>query len=110
MTPRDILQRCPLCHAAYTETAVVCLDPNVSTGGKPRYYHCSCSKCKRSMIALLVESTGWLSSVGMLTELTAQEAQGVPDLAPISGDHCVALHEALAKDSGYFCKKLLKQA
>ncbi len=62
------------------------------------------------MVALLVESTGWLSSVGMLTELTANEAREVPSLAPISSDHCVALHDALEAGAPDFFKKLLKQA
>lgn len=109
MTPRDVLQRCPLCHADYEQDAVVCIDSGPVVG-KPRLYHCACGSCKRSMVALLIESTGWLSSIGMLTELTANEAREVPSLAPISGDHCVAIHEALEADTSDFFEKLLKQA
>ena len=109
MTPRDVLQRCPLCHVEYGQDAVTCIDAGPVTG-KPRLYHCACGSCKRSMVALLVESTGWLSSVGMLTELTADEARTIPVLSPVSGDHCVAIHEMLLGDGMAFFEKLTKKA
>lgn len=62
------------------------------------------------MIALLLETTGWLSSVGMLTELTAHEARRMHECPPIAADHCVRTYKMLEESSIELCGFLLKQA
>ena len=109
MTPHDVLHRCPLCQAEYQKEAVVCLEEGMIPG-KPRLFHCVCSGCKRSMVALLVETSGWLSSIGMLTELSVEEARVAKDAQAIQGDHCVRTHVMLEESSEAFCAFLLKQA
>ncbi len=62
------------------------------------------------MLAVLFEASGWLSSIGILTELTAEESRQCPDLPPIDGDICVKAHQAFEEQSHDFCLFLQKQA
>lgn len=106
MQAKDALQRCPLCHESYQVSDVFPLDRQ----SKPRVYHCYCHACKRAMLAVLFESSGWLSSVGMLTEFTATEAARIPDLEAIDGDQCVRAHQTFGEGGRAFCEFLQKQA
>jgi hypothetical protein len=62
------------------------------------------------MLAVLFESTGWLSSIGILTELTAEETRLCPDMAPVDADICVKAHRTFEEQSRDFCNFLQKQA
>lgn len=56
-----------------------------------------------------MENAGWLSSVGMFTEMTADEAKRARTLAPIDAKQCIQAHHLL-EESAAFCQFLLKQA
>lgn len=106
MQAKDVLQRCPLCQAMYQANAVSPLEGADSR----QLYHCYCQNCHRAMLAVIFEATGWLSSVGILTELTAEESRQNPALAPIDADACVKAHGVFEENSQEFCAFLQKQA
>ena len=106
MEPRDVLQHCPLCHGSYQPEAVSELE---GPQGR-KLFHCYCQGCKRAMLAVMFEASGWLSSVGILTELTAEESRRCPDLSPIDADICVKAHQVFEEESRGFCLFLQKQA
>lgn len=106
MEAKDVLQRCPLCHESYQTSAVFPLDRQK----RSKVYHCYCHACKRAMLAVLFEASGWLSSIGMLTEFTAAEARQAAQLAPVDGDLCLQAHRYFAEESRSFCAFLQKQA
>lgn len=62
------------------------------------------------MLAVLFENSGWLSSIGILTELTAEESRQCPELAPVDTDLCVKAHQVFEEGSRDFCSFLQKQA
>lgn len=105
MEAKDVLQRCPLCHESYQSSAVFALD-----GQKRKVYHCYCHACKRAMLAVLFEASGWLSSIGMLTEFTAAEARRAAKLGVVDGDVCLQAHRYFTEESRAFCAFLQKQA
>ncbi len=105
MEAKDVLQRCPLCHESYQASAVFALD-----GRSRKVYHCYCHACKRAMLAVLFEASGWLSSVGMLTEFTAAEARQAARMGPVDGDACLQAHRCFQEGSREFCAFLQKQA
>lgn len=107
MNPRDILQRCPFCQTAYADAAVQALVQRPEAPAA--MYHCACDRCKKAVMAFVHEQGPWLSSVGMFTELNAQEARQIGRLAPVSGDLCVQVHRVLEGSSQEFCRFLLKQ-
>lgn len=106
MEPKDVLQRCPLCQALYQAGGV---SPLEEPQGR-RLFHCYCQACHRAMLAVIFEATGWLSSIGILTELTAEESRQSPDLAPVDADVCVQAHRTFEEGSRDFCLFLQKQA
>lgn len=108
MNPRDILQRCPFCQAAYAEAAVQSVTPRPEATSL--LYHCACATCKKAVMAFIHEQGPWLSSVGMFTELNAQEARRITKMEPVSGDICLRAHALFEGSSQEFCRFLLKQA
>ncbi len=73
-------------------------------------YHCACTSCKKAVMAVVHEQGPWLSSVGMFTELSADEARQMGKLGPISSDTCLQVHSLVEGSSREFCRFLLKQA
>ncbi len=101
--PQQVLAHCPLCQAAYPETQVRLLGEK----GTSRLFHCSCRSCGHALLAVIVESSGSVSSVGLVTDLEIQDAVRFRDAEPITADECVAAHRALKDDSKALCGRLL---
>jgi hypothetical protein len=59
------------------------------------------------MIAVVLETTGWSSSVGMITDLQFADVQRLEALPGLAADECVRFHEVLAHDSAKLCQRLL---
>ena len=70
-TPK-LLAHCPLCQAAYPTSEVKLLGEK----GTTRLFHCTCSSCGHAVLAVVLESAGSVSSVGLVTDLE-QESQGL---------------------------------
>lgn len=91
-----------MCHSVYEQTGVRLLR---ELGGT-RLFHCSCHSCGRSMLALMLENSGWLSTVGLVTDLGVTDALRLEQSAPISSDECIRLHRMIDKNSQAFCRFL----
>jgi len=88
---QQLLAQCPLCQATYQKDAVRLLGER----GATRLFHCSCQQCGHAVMAILLESSGWVSSVGVVTDLTAQDALRFRTSEPISADECIRFHQQL---------------
>ena len=97
-----LLTHCPLCDAAYGDGSVRPLGES----GATRLYHLTCPACAHSVLAVILEHASGVSSIGLVTDLEAQDAFRFRDANPISSDDCVRAHEALARDSAGLCKRL----
>lgn len=60
-------------------------------------------------MSFVTELAGWVSSVGMLTELTAFEAKQLPDRSLIDTDLCVRAHRVFFEHGREVCQFLQKQ-
>ncbi len=100
--PSQILAQCPLCQATYQTNEVRLIGEH----GPTKLFHCSCLQCGHAVLAVVLEQAGWVSSVGMVTDLEAQDAMNFQDVAPISSDECIAFHRALQGQSKAFCDRL----
>ena len=105
MNPRDILQKCPFCQTTYEPTGITALTSNE----RLFRFHCVCIKCGRSVVSFLTELAGWISAVGMLTELNASEAKNLPASRVIDADVCVQAHRFFEEHSQELCRFLQKQ-
>ncbi len=104
--PSRLIVECPLCHAAYPEDAVKPLGETAA--GK--LFHCSCGACGRSMMALMRENTGYVSTIGLVTDQTVADAVRLTERAPISADECIGAHVLLEEESRDLVKRLLGEA
>ncbi|GMU25267.1 MAG: hypothetical protein AMXMBFR16_01720 [Candidatus Uhrbacteria bacterium] len=100
-----VLTHCPLCQASYQERGVRLLGE--STG--MTLYHLHCSACRHSVLAMIVENPHGIRSVGLVTDMEAQDAIRFQDLDPVSADDCVRMHLALDGQSREMCRRLLQR-
>jgi hypothetical protein len=93
--PSRLIVECPLCHTAYQDDAVRMLGE--SDNGK--LFHCTCGACGRSMMALMRENTGYVSTIGLVTDQKVEDAIRLSERTPISADECIAAHVLLEEES-----------
>ena len=101
-----LIVECPHCHTTYTDETVTL----VRDEGERRLFHCACPSCKRSMIALIRDHEGWISTMGLVTDLDARDALRLAGLNPVSADECIRAYQYISQQSQNLCQKLLKQA
>lgn len=101
--PSRILTQCPLCQSAYDEAGIRL----VGEEGSSRVFHCSCQKCGRAMLAVVLEASGVVSSVGVVTDLEAADAKRFHEAVPITVDECLRFHVQLEDQSRELCQALL---
>lgn len=88
-----LLAACPLCDARY--------DPHrarvLGKSGAERLLHVACGGCGNAMLALVQVTPSGVSSVGIITDLSYEDAQRFRAAGPVAADHVLAAH-ALAPD------------
>lgn len=97
-----LLTHCPLCEAKYEEQSVRLLGEQ----GAMRLFHMTCPACSHSVLAVILEHPHGVSTMGMVTDLEAQDALRFQDADPISADDCLDIHDFLADSSRAFVKAL----
>lgn len=98
-----MLAHCPLCQTAYHASEIRLLGEK----GTTRLFHCTCVSCGHAVLAVVLETSGSVSSVGLVTDMEAQDAMRFQHVPPVSSDECIAVHQALETDSRAFCLRLL---
>ncbi len=101
--PSRILTQCPLCQAHYGEEQIRL----VGEQGTTRLFHCRCEACGRSMLAVILEASWFVSSVGVVTDLEAQDALRFQSAAALSSEECIQFHQVLEGQSKVLCQALL---
>ncbi len=94
-----------MCQAAYAEDEVKLLDER----GTTRLFHCFCQRCGHAVLALVLESSGWVSSVGLVTDLEAPDALRLQSAETISSNECIQFHQFLENKSAEFCRELVRK-
>ncbi len=102
--PSRLIANCPLCQGAYSGKDL----RMIGEQNGARLFHCACSHCGQAMIALMLETTEWVSSVGLVTDLEAEEARRIHGWPRITSDDCIFLHRILEEGSAELCQALLK--
>ncbi|HEU0051077.1 MAG TPA: hypothetical protein VFQ60_03415 [Patescibacteria group bacterium] len=100
--PSRILAQCPLCQAAYQQGEVHLLGERGST----QLFHCSCKSCGYSVLAVVLENSGWVSSVGLVTDLEVRDAIRFQSFSSITTDECIEFHRELEGKSREFCERI----
>ena len=96
------IAQCPVCAAAYADQSVRL----IREAHCAKLFHCTCASCGHAMLAVILESGGWVSSVGLMTDLEAGDAARFQGTAPINADECVYFHQHLNEQSADLCREL----
>ena len=91
-----------MCQEIYAEDSIQMIVEQIGT----KLVHCSCAKCGHAIIAILLETAGWISSIGLITDLEAQDVLRFQQTQTISSDECVQFHEFLEGSSRELCREL----
>ncbi len=101
-----LIVECPHCHTTYTEETVTL----VRDEGERQLFHCACPSCKRSMIAFIRDHEGWISTMGVVTDLDAADAVRLAVRSPVDADECIHAYQYISQQSQNLCQILLKRA
>ncbi len=99
-----ILTQCPLCSEKYGDTDIRLIEDL----GTSRLFHCACASCGNAMLAVVLEASGMVSSVGMVTDQSAADAERFREMPPIGPDFCIAAHGDLEERSFALCQAVLR--
>ncbi len=97
-----LIAHCPLCQHAYPVAFIRLLGER----GMMRLFHCTCESCGHAVLAVVLETSGSISSVGLVTDLEVGDALRFQHAKPVSSDECVSFHQLLETQSGELCRKL----
>jgi hypothetical protein len=88
-----LLRQCPICNTAYVAEMFRTIDENDGAN----LLHCTCSHCHQSVMALVMSSPTGVSSVGMVTDLTAEDVSRISRKSSISEDELLSFHSLLTR-------------
>ncbi|MFZ5391469.1 MAG: hypothetical protein ACOZAJ_04325 [Patescibacteria group bacterium] len=92
--PKEILHLvsyCPLCQAPARPKRIRVLQAKEDS----QLIHIDCSSCHSSILALVMNSSYGVASVGLATDLTEEEVMYFKDSASVTTDDVIAIHDLL---------------
>jgi hypothetical protein len=85
---------CPLCETHYNPMEARIIEER----GDAHLIHIQCQKCRSLIIVLLNTSQNGVSSVGMITDLTAEDVLRFKESKVVSCDDVLDFHQILANN------------
>lgn len=85
------LTKCPLCKAKYDNSQTFVLEE----AAHRTIFHLTCSKCQSAIFAFITESKQGIVSLGLATDLTAQEAREMFKKSPIDKEEVLKVYKYL---------------
>jgi len=95
-----LVSRCPFCSAEYDlEGAKIIGEEEDST-----MIYVTCSECESSIVAIVAMSGLGIISLGLVTDMTAEDTKRFADAKNVSSDELLNIYELLKSD-----KEVLKE-
>ena len=92
----DGLMKCPLCNKKYGQAKILILEEEKNR----TTLHVTCESCKISSLVFISSGKMGIVSLGMLTDLTREEAKALFKNEAISADQVIEIHEYLKNFKG----------
>lgn len=92
-----LISACPVCGASYKPGQVRLIEEK----GEAHLVHIQCQSCLGGVVALIVKGGIGISSVGLITDLTAEDVIRFKESDQITEDDCLAIHQILEKSTNY---------
>lgn len=61
------------------------------------------------MIALIRDHEGWISTMGLVTDLDAADAVRLAGESPVGADECIRAYQYISQQSQNLCEELVKR-
>ncbi len=94
----NYLRECPVCKSAYGKDQI----DDIVDQENVHLVHITCPTCQNMLMAVLAASPMGVSSIGMLTDLTADDVIRVHDISPISEDDVLDFHAMISRQPQRF--------
>lgn len=103
MSNQPLMTHCPLCRALYADEQVKL----VLERSQARLYHSMCGTCRHGLFAYVLEAQGGISSIGLVTDASGEDAMSLADAPTVTSEECIAAHRMLSEQSKDICRRLL---
>lgn len=90
-----LVSYCPLCETHYNPMEAKILEDR----GDAHLIHIQCQQCRSLIIVLLTANANGVTSVGMVTDLTADDVLRLRQGKSVSEDDILDFHQLLANNS-----------
>jgi hypothetical protein len=98
------VSRCPFCSAEYDlEGAKIIGEEEDST-----MIYVTCSECESSIVAIVAMSGLGIISLGLVTDMTAEDTKRFSGAQRVSSDELLSIYELLKKNDGETVKELTR--
>jgi hypothetical protein len=104
------LLRCPICSHKYNleKTKILESEQDAVYNEARILIHSDCQKCKSSVMFNVEIRGPEVFSVGMVTDLTAQDSSKFNKLGPIKANEVLGIHQAIRNFKGDFIRGFTK--
>lgn len=92
----ESLVKCPICKKKYGQTKALVLEEETNK----TTLHITCESCKISSLVFVSSGKVGVVSVGMLTDITREEAKSLYKGEAVSADNVIEIHEYLNNCKG----------
>ena len=92
----SLITRCPLCDAAFDPLEAQVL----GEGERGHLLHIRCRSCEQAVLAIVTVSKKGIFSMGLLTDLTSEDALRFHHASPVTADDVLRTHALLADETG----------
>lgn len=90
-----LVSSCPVCEVRYSTTQARVLGQHNQT----QLIHVRCQRCQHAVLALVLVNQAGASSVGLLTDLSYEDAQAFHQGATVSVDDVIDVHTWVSSDT-----------
>jgi len=89
-----LLNQCPVCKEPYIPDEANLLEQKETS----HLVHITCPHCKNSILAIILVSALGMSSIGIITDLSATDVKRLKMKGPVTEDEVLDLHVALSSE------------
>lgn len=90
-----VVSYCPLCNTQYNPLSARILEEKEGA----HLIHIQCRKCGSSIVALIMAGAMGVSSIGLLTDLSSDDAVRLKNSQPISSDDVLSVYSTLLSET-----------
>lgn len=89
-----LITHCPVCNLRYDPLEARILEE----GDNAHLVYISCRDCQSAILAVIISNNLGISSLGLITDLSADDVMHLKSSQPVSIDDIIEIHELLSKE------------